>query len=1388
MENGNGNPPPQQNQLALLSPNVVVTPENYWNHMQQVQRVKESIAQYERDLQAGYQRYVVQEDELRRRIEAGREAEQRLMQLQGGGGAGTSESSNNARVQAYPSTSNVQNAVGSSTSNLQTFPPTNTQQAYYNAQLQPNAIQLPIAPVIVPYGQVNPSQLYQQAMQHTQNWSQHVAAANRQPQRASHTQVQPIAGQSQSHGPVSQPQNVASGAGRPQSAASSSSQQQHTSRPVASGSGAQASATTKQRTIPEEIKRANIVYGSQVQLSQEQVVSAATAYQNVYNILRELRPEMVDYIIFSALDNLKHKLPSGAITGQSAFQKVRDQLPAHSVGQLSQISNYIVQQLQALEPGAIKAIVMRIKQSMMQHAQQARAQSQQNAVASALGNVGSQPAQAQSPNQTRDTPQQSQPTVLSIPATDIAPKGPLVSQPVPTASDAHPLVPARPPSPPLLASALGSAANSIHKQPAQERPAHEQPIREQPTHPHAGPQVQSYEAAATGLALGRYHRQPPQDVSTGSMFRHYEVPSSSPTRQTVFSLRRPQATATPPAAASSAPQPSSSGQTVRDAPSDRPKSPWTPAKADKARLARDIMQSLGRPSTVSQPLSSSPAPKESVTDESMTNKRKRTPSVTDSPAQQKKQKTGVEVEEIATDGAFELAVWQEANQQNERMSVAGSESSSPQKSQPADGTVEAMQPSDRAEGQPILTPETNSGVEGSSTAVDGTFAAPGQFPSVGDYLGIHFPQPTAAEPVQEAAPEEQPVSSPGQPPETPPRSAASGPPTSRTATPATGQEKPQLAELTTPGVDAGPSTVKTPLFFPSPASERESGQDMDDISEQIQEQDPAGVFASAYAANNDLLGSPARIPTRLKGKGKAVYKNDDDDDEQEEEVPAAAKQPRRRKAQVDDSDSEAERRPAKMRGREITAKDDSDVEVMETPPPFTKKVSKKGAMVNRAYVLVPPLPKWAQQLRAQEEKQGIGKRRGRKPSTPETVPESVDELAVSDEIDEARLQEERAQQEIVQLSSTRLHECPCRWRGCGALLNSTERLMQHVHWHAEEKENATLSACEWRGCNREFSSKIVLTHHLARHASTPMLCSFEGCERSFASAKDLYKHHITGRHREGRPKAPATPLAPDALPMLPPLPATMPAYMHIPRPVTRHRISRVVHQWLSAKVLEDISSFRFAGRRMHHNAPSRGSRRLAEKIAAVEKEGKTPAAEIELLRRMTQDEYDFVANGRELKAAMRCEDLQSCEVTRLCGMGLVLFPPPGMEREDSVVPKNEPDELDLLHEDQDSIQSGRHDDPERHDAPVSERAVHENGGQQSEASQNGVGSSSVPRDTGSTAADGDMTGIDGQSHADPSMHVLRDSPLPQWEVLPSASGRSTSRRTSAQAVNECILS
>lgn len=115
-----------------------------------------------------------------------------------------------------------------------------------------------------------------------------------------------------------------------------------------------------------------------------------------------------------------------------------------------------------------------------------------------------------------------------------------------------------------------------------------------------------------------------------------------------------------------------------------------------------------------------------------------------------------------------------------------------------------------------------------------------------------------------------------------------------------------------------------------------------------------------------------------------------------------------------------------------------------------------------------------------------------------------------------------------------------------------------------------------------FSSRVVLTHHLVRHASATLFCVFEGktyamdclymtdtsvgCEKFFATPADLFRHHKNGRHRTEQLKPLAAPYKPEVLPAIPPLPADMPSYMQVPCPVSRHPVSKVVHQWLSAKV------------------------------------------------------------------------------------------------------------------------------------------------------------------------------------------------------------------------------
>ena len=339
------------------------------------------------------------------------------------------------------------------------------------------------------------------------------------------------------------------------------------------------------------------------------------------------------------------------------------------------------------------------------------------------------------------------------------------------------------------------------------------------------------------------------------------------------------------------------------------------------------MQSLGRPSRSSASQSpASPPPSTSqdpVAEDSAANKRKRTPSVTDSPSQ-KKQKVGIEVEEIATDGAFELAVWQQ--QSSDRISVAGSETDSLQKPGPSDVPGEPIPIQGVTEGPLVHDPQVDPGVsnlDGAPALVEGALAPPMPFPTIDECIVISLPErreetqaplpdagdsvPPPIPPIQEAAPT--------------PASVGTAPPTSRTASPP--------SDAKTPVAEPGPAPTKTPLFFPSPASERGADVGGGNVSDQEEERDPAEVFASAFSANANLVTSPYRIPTRAKGKGRMVVNDSEDEDGRS----VSSKPKAQKKQRVIDSDS--------------------DLETMDRSLSSQRKPSRavQQPIVNRAYVL-----------------------------------------------------------------------------------------------------------------------------------------------------------------------------------------------------------------------------------------------------------------------------------------------------------------------------------------------------------------------------------------------------------------------------------------------------
>lgn len=94
------------------------------------------------------------------------------------------------------------------------------------------------------------------------------------------------------------------------------------------------------------------------------------------------------------------------------------------------------------------------------------------------------------------------------------------------------------------------------------------------------------------------------------------------------------------------------------------------------------------------------------------------------------------------------------------------------------------------------------------------------------------------------------------------------------------------------------------------------------------------------------------------------------------------------------------------------------------------------------------------------------------------------------------------------------------------------------------------------------------------------------------------------------------------------------------------------------QVLENITAFKYSGGRSNAALPPRGSRRLAEKVAAAELADVSPETALEQIKRWMDDEYLAFADGYDAarRPGLRCADVPSQEVTQLVDAGLVLWP------------------------------------------------------------------------------------------------------------------------------------
>ncbi|PCH40775.1 hypothetical protein WOLCODRAFT_143217 [Wolfiporia cocos MD-104 SS10] len=1192
----NGQDGNQANWMQLVSVPTLVTPETYQRTQYQLQALRERISNYEQALEAGLQRYAVQEEELRNRVEEGRRAEMMLAQLQSGA---TPDVQSTPPLSATAPISNATPAAQPSNNAmylqaLQRMVQGRQQQGY-------PALPLPYTP-------------YPQPQQHyfPQASSQQPAYRHYNPTTVPYqSQSVPSAGGSSTVG--SWPSN-----GVPQTASSMASVPNDQGSNL-STAGVNSSTTHTAPTIPQHHSQptfngGNIavqsdnasVLGSQNEhLHHPQAtnssqggnsgVDVAGTYRDIMNKVKSLSPATVGFILTVVVKLLPEKFPPGTMNEMN-IDNVKKNMPEPLWQQLQTVIRQVHGHVKNLDSHLILPLLKKIQEDVNRIAAQDPNRSRQAGSSAVRGtpatNAGQNPeALSAQPNAERRNSSQS-----FRPARDGAPS---LARPVseslqtvaPTAHQASPMRP-------MLSRTNHTAGNAPPLPRANNDPGVTNVMSAT-----MGAQQPAMQSASV-MAISSNEGQPSAMAATAALPRASPYTSLGTANQWSNLAPVPQTT------------PSKVGNTSSTQPP-----PWTPANVNKSRLAHDILRALGRPRPDSpppvtpgtppavspslttlpqyttdpepaapipepvsvphapepepvpyapepepEPIAHAPEPESEpvatnheppssppslpgpgpppsssppLSTGSATLKRKRVDSVaSSSPELRKRRAEAAEIEEIHTDGALELAVWQRVNTENEQLM--------------------GMQGQD---GAPFGVPAPDG--LGAGFVAHAPGAPPAEF-AIPDLLLPEFAEGHAGD----VAPVEDPS-----PFFIPPQEAIQLEPHG-----AAHARSPEVIviddddEPSTPPpqrAEAGPSVAKIPLFFPSPPSVH--GPGADDVSE---------LDIGAGAGADEDMEVDAR---GLSGVARAR------------------------------GDTSAGMDKGKGKGKERAG----GLAVGEGP-------AGSGAK-GRVYVLAPPQPAWVKRLAARRRGGGTRVGRGRWQGSMD-----VDELAGDIESDDERAKEEYARKEAVRLSASRLRELRCRWRDCGALLASAVRLKQHLAGHGQaagvEPEWGQYK-CEWQHCARRFGTQSALSHHAMTHAgSGPLLCAYADCEKTFPSGQDLLAHHRS-KHGGDTLKPTANPIRHEDAGRLSPLPATLPSYMVIPRHISRYPITKELHAWLGASVLQDISAYRFYGRQLHAEARARGSRRLTERVAALQRELGDPALLQDAVRRLPDDEWQARESG-----------------------------------------------------------------------------------------------------------------------------------------------------------------
>ncbi|KAH6914801.1 hypothetical protein BKA70DRAFT_1257088 [Coprinopsis sp. MPI-PUGE-AT-0042] len=308
----------------------------------------------------------------------------------------------------------------------------------------------------------------------------------------------------------------------------------------------------------------------------------------------------------------------------------------------------------------------------------------------------------------------------------------------------------------------------------------------------------------------------------------------------------------------------------------------------------------------------------------------------------------------------------------------------------------------------------------------------------------------------------------------------------------------------------------------------------------------------------------------------------------------------------------------------------------------------------QVYVLVPPPPPYVrpfiQSVRHQQRKDrsGKGKARAAKDQVqPRLSPAPVEEDEYDYSYDSLgnRIDDEM-ERSLMNVACTRLQLLQCKWERCEVVMNSNINLFDHLRRHHRPQKFSPGESyfCRWTQCGKHVKYG---DRHLMKHAFDCLVCPYknsdsEDCDEVFRTAGPLIRHAAGHTQDEDELRPSCRPRVPEPLAPPPQLPATRLGYFDI----TPASISKEEHEELHPWILDGVAGV---------NKPSH-DRTQREIIRAHpgngEEEEGSPRYRYEYL---TDYSRRYGSNLSEPTGNLRLASLHTEEVRKSIERGLVLF-------------------------------------------------------------------------------------------------------------------------------------